>query len=78
MEIFVGHKVDGTPRRQTHHWNNLKIAVWDDDQQEISRPNRGRKRKNESTISEDASNVAENSDNVRDHPFSTYAKNRHF
>ena len=45
VEVLVGHKVDETPRTEVHHWNNVKVAVWDEDQKEATKPSRGRKRK---------------------------------
>ena len=43
VKLHVGSYVDGAPRYEIHHWENLKPAVLQDDQKEASRKKLGRK-----------------------------------
>ena len=45
IKVQVGLYADGTPRVETHHWENTKPAVLEDDQQPATKKKLGRKPK---------------------------------
>ena len=45
IKVQVGLFADGTPRVETHHWENAKPAVLADDQQPATKKKLGRKPK---------------------------------
>ena len=62
IKVQVGLFADGTPRVETHHWENAKPAVLADDQQPATKKKLGRKPKSVTT-NESGTNIASESTN---------------
>ena len=67
IKVQVGLFADGTPRVETHHWENAKPAVLAEDQQPATKKKLGRKPK---SVTEDkpVANTAESGINITSEP----------
>ena len=67
IKVQVGLFADGTPRVETHHWENAKPAVLAEDQQPATKKKLGRKPK-PVTRDEPVINTAESGTNITSEP----------